>query len=178
MGIYRCNYLKDYKIPIISGKLFSDLRQSYTGGSTDMGLRPPEGKNIYAYDVNSLYPTVMKNEQMPVGNITYFEGDINLVDNKPFGFFEVEITAPLDIKHPIIQTKVDTGNGKRTISPLGIWKDMIFSEEMYNAMTLGYKFKIIRGYLFDKANIFSEYIDGGFAPMKLNKAIQKKIQCT
>jgi len=36
---------------------------------------------------------------------------------------------------------------------------MLFSEEMYNAMTLGYKFKIIRGYLFDKANIFSEYID-------------------
>jgi len=73
-----------------------------------MGLRPPKGKTVYGYDVNSLYPTVMKNKAMPIGNITYFEGDINDVDKKAFGFFEVEITAPREahIKHKIIQTKV------------------------------------------------------------------------
>jgi len=171
LGIYRCNYLKDFKIPIISGKLFSDIRQTYTGGSTVMFL--PNGKNIYAYDVNSLYPTVMKKEQMPVGNITYFEGDIlaslGELDraNPPLGFFEVEITSPSEneIKHPIIQTKVDTGNGLHTLSPLGSWKDMLFSPEIYNAIKYGYKFKIIRGYIFESANIFADYIDGGFAPM-------------
>src|SRR5882757_4256512 len=30
---------------------------------------------------------------------------------------------------------------------------------MKNAMKFGYKFKIIRGYLFQKTNIFKEYID-------------------
>jgi len=98
--------------------MFLDLKQSYTGGSTDMYI--PEGKNIYGYDVNSLYPTVMKNQEMPIGNITYFEGDILKVEPNAFGFFEVEITSPQnEIKHPIIQTKVDTGNGLRTVSPLG-----------------------------------------------------------
>jgi len=63
----------------------------------------------------------MKNYDLPIGNIQYFEGDIlKLYPHKtPFGFFEVEIIAPNTIKHPIIQTKVDSGNGLRTVSPLG-----------------------------------------------------------
>jgi len=36
---------------------------------------------------------------------------------------------------------------------------MLFSEEINNAIKYGYKFKIIRGYLFESANIFKEYID-------------------
>jgi hypothetical protein len=36
---------------------------------------------------------------------------------------------------------------------------MIFSEEMYNAMKYGYKFKILSGYTFYRANIFKEYIE-------------------
>jgi hypothetical protein len=103
---------------MISGKLFLEIKKSYTGGSTEMYI--PEGENIFGYDVNSLYPTIMKNNPMPIGNITYFEGDILKVEPYAFGFFEVEITTPEHIKHPIIQTKVDTGNGMRTISPLGI----------------------------------------------------------
>jgi len=74
----------------------------------------PFGENIFCYDVNSLYPTVMRKQNMPIGKIRYFEGDIRKVDPKAFGFFKVEITAPTTIKHPIIQTKIDTGNGLRT----------------------------------------------------------------
>src|ERR1700721_1814687 len=36
---------------------------------------------------------------------------------------------------------------------------MIFSEEMYNAMKYGYKFKILSGYTFNRANILKEYIE-------------------
>jgi hypothetical protein len=79
----------------------------------------PQGKNIYAYDVNSLYPFVMKEFSVPVGNITFFEGDITKINSNPFGFFEVEITSPDNLNIPILQTKVNTGNGIRTISPLG-----------------------------------------------------------
>jgi hypothetical protein len=34
-----------------------------------------------------------------------------------------------------------------------------FSEEIYNAMNHGYKFKIIRGYTFDKGYIFKDYVE-------------------
>ncbi len=93
------------------------------------------------------------------GKIRYFEGDIRKVDPKAFGFFKVEIIAPSAIKHPIIQTKLNTGNGIRTVSTLGTWNDIIFSEEMDNAIKYGYKFNILNGYLFEKANIFKDYID-------------------
>ena len=111
------NILKDHKIPLITGQIFNDIRKSYIGGSTDM--YKPFGKNIYAYDVNSLYPYVMKNYPMPIGNITFFEGDISKFETNPFGFFEVEITAPNNLNIPILQTKINTGNGIRTIAPLG-----------------------------------------------------------
>lgn len=59
------------------------------------------------YDVNSLFPSKMMECQLPVGDIRFFEGNYSLVKpwDELFGFFFVEITAPLDLKHPIIQTK-------------------------------------------------------------------------
>jgi hypothetical protein len=36
---------------------------------------------------------------------------------------------------------------------------MLFSEEMDNAMKLGYKFEILWGYTFESKNIFEEYVD-------------------
>ena len=119
----------------------------------------PFGENIFRYDVNSLYPYAMKTFPMPIGNIKFFEGNILDIETKAFGFFKCIITAPKDIKHPIIQTKFDTGNGLRTLSPVGTWTDILFSEEMFNAMKYGYKFEILSGYTFDKEYIFNDYVN-------------------
>ena len=130
-------------------------------------MRPiPVGSTIKGYDVNSLYPTSMSICDMPVGEPVFFE----LIDptfdlasikghDKPFGFFNVDIETPDNLEHPIIQTRVKTGEGWRTIAPLGKWNDVLFSEEIYNSETYGYKFTIKSGYLFDKANIFKEYVE-------------------
>jgi len=152
-GIFRNKYLKEKKIPLITGQIFHELKKSYTGGSTDVYI--PYGRNVKGYDVNSLYPSKMLENPMPVGNITYFEGDITKINSNAFGFFDVIITSPSkNLNIPIIQTKVK----ERTVSPLGKWRDILFSEEIYNAMKYGYKFEILRGYLFDKDYIFTEYI--------------------
>ena len=46
---------------MLSGEVADNIRLSYTGGATDMYLsKPPKIKKIYAYDVNALYPSVMK----------------------------------------------------------------------------------------------------------------------
>jgi hypothetical protein len=71
----------------------------------------------------------------------------------------VEVTTPEFIDHPIIQIHHLIKGTKRTISPLGNFNCMLFSEEMYNAAKLGYKFKITSGYLFERKNIFGEYIN-------------------
>jgi hypothetical protein len=85
---------------------------------------------------------------MPVGEPIYFEGNINKIKegsgyniiDKPFGFFEIEITAPKSMKIPLLQTRITTGNGVQTVAPLGTWTGTYFSEEIYNAMIHGYKF--------------------------------------
>jgi DNA polymerase type B, organellar and viral len=161
-AIYRTKYLKEGQIPIIDGKLYKDIKLSFTGGVCDV-FKPfnSTGEKIYCYDVNSLYPFVMKEMEMPVGNPVYFEGDILKVSELKdlFGFFEVEVTAPLDINIPLLQKKIKTDKDvERTIAPVGNWTGVYFSEELKKALSLGYKFKIYRGYLFEKANIFSEFV--------------------
>ena len=159
-GIFRSNFLlKDIKIPLIFNEIYKDIKDSYTGGSVDV-FKPygAYGENIKCYDVNSLYPFVMANENMPVGIPTYFEGDITKINSNAFGFFEVEIKAPLDLYVPLLQIKIKTDNGNRTIAPVGSWVGTYFSEELIEAKNLGYEYKILRGYLFEKDKIFENYI--------------------
>lgn len=95
------------------------------------------------------------------GEIKFFEGDITKLFpwSELFGFFKVEITAPTNLEHPILQTKmwIDKA-GMRTVAPQGAWTDWLFTEEIKNAMDYGYTFKVIKGYTFDQANIFEEYV--------------------
>jgi hypothetical protein len=162
------NYKTIYsKIHMLSGKIAENIRLGYTGGAVDMYIPkflpelyfPKKKKKIYAYDVNSLYPYSMKNNLYPIGNPTYFEGDISKVETDAFGFFYCKITAPKDLKHPILQTHVKTKNGLRTIAALGTWKGMYFSEELYNSRRNGYEFEVLWGYTFKKGYIFKEYVD-------------------
>jgi hypothetical protein len=162
-SIFRSNFLSENaKIPLITGDMFKFFKKGYTGGSVD--VYKAKGENIYRYDVNSLYPYVMKNFSMPVGNPTYFEGDILSATQKdkninPFGIFEVEVTAPKNLKIPLLQTRVKTKNGYMTISPLGTWSGVYDSGELFNSLDTGYTFKVLRGYLFEKGNIFGEFVD-------------------
>ena len=159
-AIFRSSFMESNLIPQLSGQIANDIRSGYTGGSCDVYIpRPPKGVKIKCYDVNSLYPFVMKNCLMPLGFPTYFNGNIRKVDPQAFGFFFCEIIAPTKIKHPIIQSHVKTNGGIRTIAPIGTWSDMIFSAEMDNAVKFGYKFNILWGYTFKKGYIFKDYVD-------------------
>jgi hypothetical protein len=107
-------------IPQLSGKIASDIRLGYTGGAVDMYIpENPEGTKLYAYDVNSLYPFIMDEFDMPIGKPTLFEGDIRKIDPNAFGFFYCKIKAPNNLEHPIIQTHIKINNIKSTIAPLG-----------------------------------------------------------
>lgn len=151
-GIYRSSFMNDYKIPKIGGKMLHDIKQSYTGGATDMYI--PYGENLFHYDINSLYPTSMFKYDMPIGNIKYFKGNILDIMDNPFGFFNCKITSPEHLDNPILQIR----HNDRTVSLLGNFEGWFFSEELFNAQKYGYKFEILEGYLFERENIFKDYV--------------------
>jgi len=101
----------------------------------------------------------MANTPMPVGKPTYFEGDIRKVEPKAFGFFYCKISSPNNLLHPLLQRRIKTSEGLRTIAGLGNWEGWIFSGEMDNAVRSGYSFEILKGYQFDKGNIFKDYVN-------------------
>lgn len=154
----------------ILGDVERDIRESYTGGAVDVyrphntvqgySIADPRAKiPLYYYDVNSLYPFVMSTRPMPVGKPVAFEGNIRAVDPKAFGFFYCDIETPGLMANPILQRKIETPDGVRTIAGLGKWTGWLSSFEVDNAIHYGYKISIIKGYKFDAQYIFEEYID-------------------
>jgi len=163
-AIFRSNFLdsEKIKIPIILGKMYNYFQIGYTGGSVD--VFKAFGEYLKRYDVNSLYAYSMRNNPMPLGNPIYFDGDIYKFIDNPFGVFKVKVIAPKEIKHPILQRRFKFKGVYSTISPVGSWEGVYFSEELKNALKYGYKFEVINGFIFtNKDKIFTEYIDQLYA---------------
>jgi hypothetical protein len=169
MKIYKTHFMPENTIYQILGNPEINIRQSYTGGAVDVYI--PHNKigkfftkvkglfiKLYYYDVNSLYPYVMAFFEMPIGKPIFFDGDIRKVESNAFGFFYCKITSPNDIKHPLLQRRIKTDQGMRTIAGLGSWTGWISSEEMDNAIKFGYTFEILNGYQFERGKIFEEYV--------------------
>lgn len=165
-AIFRSNFLDIYNIPQISGDIFNKIAEGYTGGAVDMYIpssinkdSTPSDNTVYSYDINSLYPFVMSMFDYPVGQTYYFEGNVLNHFKDKLGFYYCEVTAPKDIKHPIIQRKVVINDNKTTASTTGTFHTVLYSEELANAIKYGYKFKIISGIFFEgRASIFSAFV--------------------
>lgn len=67
MRIFRKNYLNEdtFKISIPNRNEDTFIRRGYYGGHVD--VYKPYGENLFYYDVNSLYPFIMKSYPMPCG---------------------------------------------------------------------------------------------------------------
>lgn len=153
--------MKDnFKIPLIDGIIFSELRKGYTGGMVDV-YKPTNEPNtkVYSYDVNSLYPFTMHDYPMPTGKPIYFEGYVFKIKLNAFDIFDADITTPNNLKYSILQTIVKINNTNKTITPLGNWRGWYLSKELLDAMKFGYIIKVHRGYLFEKGYIFKDYVN-------------------
>ena len=166
MKIYKTHYMPENSIYQLVGIPEFNIRQSYSGGSVDVYI--PHNKinsskypfkGLYSYDVNSLYPFIMANHKLPIGKPIVFEGDIRKVESDAYGFFYVNIRSPEFMQHPILQRRIKTAHGYRTIAGLGSWTAWICSSEMDNAMKYGYQFEIIKGYQYKTGYIFKEYVE-------------------
>lgn len=86
----------------------------------------------------------MATKALPIGLPTAFEGNIRAFEPNAFGFFSVKITTPNLLEHPILQRRIKTADGIRTIAGLGSWEGWVCSAEMDRCIELGYTFTIIK----------------------------------
>jgi hypothetical protein len=119
LKIFRTHYL-NINIPILKNSVDNFIRKSYFGGATD--YYKAYGKDLYYYDVNSLYPYAML-KPIPLNLIKTYknmnsfppvrEGGVDF--NKFFGFVKCKVISPKNILKPILPLKYQ---GK-TIFPIG-----------------------------------------------------------
>lgn len=147
MTIYRTSYYDENSWPIHIPSMNEDtfIRRGYYGGHTD--VYKPYGENLYYYDVNSLYPYIMKTYPMP-GGVPVWHG--NLEDQELsnlYGFIEAYVECPSTITRPFLPYRVDNVS---LVFPTGEFVGVYFSEELIFARDLGYKIIPLKGYLFEK----------------------------
>jgi DNA polymerase type B, organellar and viral len=154
LNIFFKHYLNDSKIPIIRSSMFTDIKEAYYGGVTE--VYKPHGFNLLYYDVNSLYPFASLKSM--VGNKCFYMEDfsgLGLNLNDLFGFFYCEVEINNNYLG-LLPVRTEIG----LIMPTGKWSGWYFSEELKFAQSKGYKIKVIKGYNFNKEeNIFSKYVN-------------------
>lgn len=123
----------------------SFIRRAYYGGHTDVYM--PFGEELYYYDVNSLYPFVMKEFPMP-GGVPVWHGNLEGKDLESMcGFIEAYVSCPKTIKKPFLPYR---DKNETLIFPTGEFVGVYYSEELKYARGLGYTVLPISGYLFER----------------------------
>ena len=154
MDIFLRQYHKAGDIPLIKQKsTYNDIKKSYYGGVTE--VYKPYGKNLYYYDVNSLYPFASLNP-MPGTKCIYTDNiDKNFGDlNEIFGFFYCKVKAS-DKYIGLLPYRSDEG----LTMPIGEFEGWYFSEELKFAYENGYTIQVLKGYHFNRVyNVFTGYV--------------------
>ena len=159
MKIFRINYL-EVDIPILNNNEDNFIRKAYYGGATD--YYKAYAKNLYYYDVNSLYPKAMCN-LLPYKIIKKYSNMNNVELKNFFGFCLAKIQCPENMEKPMLPLKYKN----KTIFPRGEWIGTYFSEELKAVIPLGYKIELLEGIEFTKKDLFTNYVNT-FYKIKMN----------
>lgn len=168
----------DRMFPQLNYYVDHDMRQAYKGGFTYLNpiYKEKDVGNGVVLDVNSLYPSVMYEKPMPIGEPIFFEGEYK--DDRVYPLYIQQISCCFELKEgmiPTIQIKnskyfmeneyLTSSDGEIVTLVLSNIDLKLFLEH-YNIYELhyecGWKFKAMNG-------IFTEYID---------KWIKVKIEAT
>lgn len=94
--------------PVLHDSIDAEIRRAYRGGFTyaDERFKGRVVSGGIVLDVNSLYPSVMKNNIIPYGEPIFQQGKVEPTKDRPLVIFSVTFTAKIKPNHiPCIQIK-------------------------------------------------------------------------
>ncbi|MFD9950934.1 DNA polymerase, partial [Nonomuraea sp. NPDC059022] len=169
MKVYQMNYPEDYEKAISTnygyskwGEFTEDfIRKAYYGGRTEVFQSELNGG--FHYDVNSLYPYVMKVNPIPIGKPRHHKGDKARNVFKYWysyrqggGFLECDIHIPTTLHIPPLPHRMY----KKLCFPVGNLSGIWTFEEIELALEMGCKKKKINKCIyFEKTDyIFKDFV--------------------
>ena len=166
MHIFTTQFLKE-KLYALSEDQEAFVRKTYFGGRVEIFRM--SGENLFYYDFNSLYPTVMI-EDMPVGQPMF----VKSYYPDRIGFYR--ITANIKgLKIPPLPVLKDN----KLFFPSGAGEFYTTSAEIELLKRLNQDFHVIEGIVFDKKKpIFKEYVEYMFnMRVKYAKGAMENLVC-
>lgn len=174
----------DYLFPVFPIDIDSFIRSAYKGGF--VYLKPEHanrrGMHGITFDINSLYPSVMRYKMLPYGYPKYFEGEPE--EDPKYPLFIVRIRCSFELKPnhiPTIQLKKNrwfveteylTSSEGRIVEMTLTNVDLDLFLEHYDVMNLefdsGLYFKGVIG-------LFDEYIDYWMHIKETNKGAKRQL---
>ena len=156
MRVFRLFMTQELKKPPEAVDEF--VRKSYFGGRTEIFIpefKDPK-KELNYYDVNSLYPTVMRDNRYP-GN---FAGWTEDYCGEVMGFYEAKVRVPDSLHIPPLPRMQQLGFSEKLIFPTGEFEGIFSTIELEYAKSLGVEIlETGKGAIFEDAGfLFRDYI--------------------
>lgn len=131
-------------------------RESYHGGRTEcFFIGKPPGKRFHYLDVNSMYPAVMQKNDYPTKLITVKDSFSVVGLRREVRRHCVTAHVRVDVPEPCFGV-VHQG---RLIFPVGVFDTTLTTREIKLALARGWIKKVGRTVIYEKANLFKEYVE-------------------
>lgn len=153
---------QSHDLYMCSKELNDEIRKALYGGRTEIfRMVAPEKEDgyYYYYDVNSLYPSVMRDNPYPISR-----PELDMTpDKKTFiendGITYAKVDSPQNIYAPLLPSKIKIGYDQKLMFVTGKFEGWWDNAFLKKAWELGYQIEPKKSYLFRTEYIFKEYVD-------------------
>jgi hypothetical protein len=138
-----------------------ELRNAYFGGRTEIFrmIAPVKDDYYYYYDINSLYPFVMKKYPYPISRPIVINNPDTLIYMENDGITNAKVNAPTDLYIPVLPAKIKLKSDNKLMFVVGEFSGWWDNHLLRKAREIGYTIDPIKSYIFESDYIFKEFVD-------------------
>lgn len=156
MEAFKRRFCKEYVVLDNDIENLEFERQSYYGGRTEIFYKGTVKSKVYYYDVNSMYPHVMRNFRYPTEHkFTKNNPSIEQILYYIEKGYLINAECYLDTKNNYYPVKMNN----TLMFPIGKFKTYLATPEIIEAINNNDLVKFGKVGIYKSANIFEEYID-------------------